>query len=658
MTEIKNKLVKLESLKVLYDTILNSRGGYIEFQNGVLNLYSDSSKTRKLSSTVISVGGGGSGDVSGEVLTDIVNQLNNKTIKTRIDFDGDRTFKIGTRTLNYKELYETHLLQSDFAFVVYGDRAYLLSYVQSDTSAMREMRFQSVIATTDSNNISKVKVSGIYVKSSDGVNIASVSITDINSENSSYKATAITDTNKNDIWYPTTKAVADYVDAHCTTKEELSNIVDQYFRENPVTGVTSDMIANAVEDYLTEHPVQGDNYDHAAIETALQGINGAPVTTITTGTPTRLATTKAVVDYVKNNSGNDSLIGTGNITTEMARALWDLLEVKGYVSDDVEEVRDRFKRLWAIDTDTPVTPTLNSITVTWSATSAGVGTSTQSLISSVMANYSDGSSQTVTGYTVSPSTLAEGSQTVTVTYSGKTATKTITGTASQPTRTLQSISATYTGGAVDVGTPATSLTGITVTAHYNVAPLTETVTGWSISGTVAEGSNTFTISYSGKTTTINVTGNAVDIPEEPTASKNILKTEYFNTNQTVMQNSGSLYLSEDSKYNTVIFPVESGKTYCGMVNGSYGWWNTPAYLLEDWNGVSGKLAASAPSGANVFANRNPSQVNDSNLSQYRIVATETTKYVAIRIDTSVDISKLMIYNLTDEGYITTYEGYV
>lgn len=85
-----------------------------------------------------------------------------------------------------------------------------------------------------------------------------------------------------------------------------------------------------------------------------------------------------------------------------------------------------------------------------------------------------------------------------------------------PTRTLQSISATYTGGDVDAGTLATELTGITVTGHYNVEPLTETVTGWTISGTVAEGTNTFTISYSGKTTTIIVTGVSTTAPEDPT----------------------------------------------------------------------------------------------------------------------------------------------
>ena len=77
--------------------------------------------------------------------------------------------------------------------------------------------------------------------------------------------------------------------------------------------------------------------------------------------------------------------------------------------------------------DTPTTPTLQSITVTWSGDSADVGTDPRTLITSVKANMSDGTNQTVTGYTVTPSSLVEGSNTVTVSYGGKTSTKTITG---------------------------------------------------------------------------------------------------------------------------------------------------------------------------------------------------------------------------------------
>lgn len=73
------------------------------------------------------------------------------------------------------------------------------------------------------------------------------------------------------------------------------------------------------------------------------------------------------------------------------------------------------------------------------------------------------------------------------------------------TPTLTSISATYTGGEAAVGTAVTSLTGITVKATYSDGS-TKNVTGYTLSGTIAEGTNTITVSYGGKTTTFTVTG--------------------------------------------------------------------------------------------------------------------------------------------------------
>lgn len=229
MAGLGSKLVTLDSLKYVKDDIYASKAGYFEIRNNVLYLYTDSAKTKLLSSATLPVSTTDGSSID----------LSKMTVKTRIDFDGNRTFKIGSETINYGRLHDIHLTNSDFAFIVYGDRAYLLSYVQDDPSLMREMRFQSVIATTDGNNISNVKVSGIYVKSTDGVNITSVTVTDINSENNGYKATAITDANKNDVWYPTTKAVADYVAANGSTKEDLLDFLDEYFRENPVGGQAS-----------------------------------------------------------------------------------------------------------------------------------------------------------------------------------------------------------------------------------------------------------------------------------------------------------------------------------------------------------------------------------------------------------------------------------
>ena len=71
--------------------------------------------------------------------------------------------------------------------------------------------------------------------------------------------------------------------------------------------------------------------------------------------------------------------------------------------------------------------------------------------------------------------------------------------------TLTSISAKYSGGSVSVGTAVSALAGIVVTAHYSDGD-TADVTGYTLTGTIAEGQNTITVIYGGKSTTFTVTG--------------------------------------------------------------------------------------------------------------------------------------------------------
>lgn len=75
-----------------------------------------------------------------------------------------------------------------------------------------------------------------------------------------------------------------------------------------------------------------------------------------------------------------------------------------------------------------------------------------------------------------------------------------------PTKTLVSISAVYTQ--TETVYPSTSLNALKadliVTAHYDDSS-TATVTTYTLSGTLAVGTSTVTVSYDGKTTTFNVT---------------------------------------------------------------------------------------------------------------------------------------------------------
>lgn len=133
----------------------------------------------------------------------------------------------------------------------------------------------------------------------------------------------------------------------------------------------------------------------------------------------------------------------------------------------------------------------------------------------VRATYSDGSTNIVTNYTLSGS-LNVGTNTITVTYSGKTATFTVNVT--QAEKTLQSITAVFNQGSAVIYTDS-SLNDLkqylTVTARYSDGT-TQTVTGYTLSGTLVAGTSTITASYSGKTATFNVT---------VTSSKNYLTIE-------------------------------------------------------------------------------------------------------------------------------------
>lgn len=120
----------------------------------------------------------------------------------------------------------------------------------------------------------------------------------------------------------------------------------------------------------------------------------------------------------------------------------------------------------------------------------------------VTATYTDSTTETVTTYTLS-GTLTEGTSVITVSYGGKTTTFNVTVTAPA---TLSSITAVYTqsGTVYDTDTLDSLKSDLVVTAVYSDST-TETVTNYTLSGTLTEGTSTITVSYGGKTTTFSVT---------------------------------------------------------------------------------------------------------------------------------------------------------
>lgn len=125
----------------------------------------------------------------------------------------------------------------------------------------------------------------------------------------------------------------------------------------------------------------------------------------------------------------------------------------------------------------------------------------------VTATYGDGGTATVPAadYTLF-GTLAVGTSTITVTYEGKTATFTVT--VSSAPATLSYIEAVYTqsGTVYDTDSLDSLKTDLVVTAHYSDSTTaTVDAADYTLSGTLAEGTSTVTVTYEDKTDTFDVT---------------------------------------------------------------------------------------------------------------------------------------------------------
>ena len=167
-------------------------------------------------------------------------------------------------------------------------------------------------------------------------------------------------------------------------------------------------------------------------------------------------------------------------------------------------------------TNIDVEPTLNNITAVYTQGNTKIypDTSLNSLKSNliVTANYTDGSSSQVTNY-ILEGTLREGTSTITVTYNKKSTTFDVNVIA-RPI--LSTITAVYTQGS-NIVYPSTLLNSLkedlVVTAIYT-DDTSETITDYTLSGTLTEGTSTITVTYNEKTTTFDVTVSKEEIPDD------------------------------------------------------------------------------------------------------------------------------------------------
>ena len=204
--------------------------------------------------------------------------------------------------------------------------------------------------------------------------------------------------------------------------------------------------------------------------------------------------------------------GTG-LSQAATQLLIEILRHAVYETGQSANIDDLEEELLGSGTPDAPEKSLSYISVTYSGGSVPVGTSVNALTGiTVTGHYSDGSTAPVTGYSLSGAIFTVGSNLITVSYGGKTATFPVTGNAVEPEKTVTKITASYTGGDVPAGTSVNELTGITVTATYSDGS-TEVITGYSLSGSIIGGSNTIIVTYGGKSTTFFVTGTDVVLTE-------------------------------------------------------------------------------------------------------------------------------------------------
>lgn len=240
----------------------------------------------------------------------------------------------------------------------------------------------------------------------------------------------------------------------------------------------------------------------------------------------------------------------------------------------------------------------------------------------VTAHWSNGTTSIVTDYALT-GTLSAGSNTITISYGGQTTTITVTVVA------LSSISAVYTqSGTVYTTTSLDDLkTDLVVTATF-ADSTTQTVTGYTLSGTLTEGTSTITVSYAGKTTTfnVNVTETALypirDISEMAVSSD--IKLSVSNGNHIVLKttaNSRTCYIYSSyvkPSYNkgfieNELFSLPAGATYEIKVKNISYTGNTVA--SNNFVGLSAKASDSsgtevATSGSITIANAGDGTLSD------------------------------------------------
>lgn len=263
-------------------------------------------------------------------------------------------------------------------------------------------------------------------------------------------------------------------------------------------------------DGITPHIGDNGNWYIGETDTGVKAEAPSTDSTLTeSGKAADAAVTGEKISELKSEIDQLKQAGTGSgsgVTVAQSNSLWAIIQKAAFAEALTDEELNDFKTAWGITTEnipaTGITLDKSTLSFTDSASQTLVATVEPSDTTDKVVWTSNAESvATVANGVVKP--VSNGSATITAICGSVSATCSVTVDIAQIT--LTSISATYTGGDVAVGTALTDLTGITVTGTYSDGSTSE-ITGYTLSGEISEGSNTITVSYGGKTTTITVTG--------------------------------------------------------------------------------------------------------------------------------------------------------
>ena len=260
--------------------------------------------------------------------------------------------------------------------------------------------------------------------------------------------------------------------------------------------------------------------------------------------------------------------GTGNgATTAQANSLWVIIQKSAFAQQLTDAEINEFKTTWGITTEnipaTGISIDKSTLSFTDSSSQTLIATVEPSnSTDSVTWETSDAGIATVSSGVVSP--VSNGSCTITAKAGSYSASCEVTVNVSEEIVTLQSISVTYAGGEVTVGTALTDLTDITVTAHYSDGS-TANVTDYTLSGEIAEGSNTITVSYGGKTTTFTVTGVLEESYVELSNSADLWEIGGVQPQGTAQTNTARLRTVATLPYEVKKISVDDGYSYILVV---------------------------------------------------------------------------------------------